>query len=779
LTPRSPPNVRITFAHGLGVALTLFLPTPLVVPSLIALAVLIWTSARPPLSGLPTALVLALSLGAFTGHAGLTRTQSDCRVRIADGATFDFVGWFEARPGRGSAPFQVDALEGVGRGTGVLSGCRVTVRAFTVGDADPPHTGQLIRGSANWRKSRYGSLNPERAGTLQISEWVSVDPGAEGPGSRPGPGRPARLRGSIEARITSLFGAQSPIVDAVLLAGRSGLDPDLRERFAASGTVHLLAISGFHVGVVSGILVLIVGRLGLPPRVSALISTLGVLAYVAFLGFPAAATRAALLLCGLMAARLRGSPVSRIGLLASVFTLLLLLDPLWLVDVGFQLSFAGALGLVLWSEPLRKRLGRVGLPRGVRDALAAGIAATLPTIPLVAFHFGRISLVGIPATVLVTPLFVLAIPWTLLALALDVVSHAAALFVAGAASGLYVGAIAIVSWIGSRPGVAPPASNAVVVALTLVPVMGVLGLRRVGRVRLRVRWGVWAFAIAAGVLAAPVVGDLSRLGLLEIVVLDVGQGDAIVIRTPKGRWILVDAGPAGLGQDAGAEVVLPFLKRRGVRRLDRVYFTHPDLDHTGGGVSVLGAMDVGLVSDPGLPAGKRSYLELLETAQGRGVPWERAVPGTTWSVDGVTLRVLAPLRPELTGGTGGNDTDANAASVVLALDYGRFRMLLPGDAPDDVEEALLRLGVLGDVDVLKVGHHGSTTSTSWALLERIRPELALISVGRRNRYGHPAPSVLARLDRIGARIERTDQSGTLRVLARDDGRWTVDAGRIR
>ena len=170
--------------------------------------------------------------------------------------------------------------------------------------------------------------------------------------------------------------------------------------------------------------------------------------------------------------------------------------------------------------------------------------------------------------------------------------------------------------------------------------------------------------------------------------LDVGQGDALVIRTPDARWIVVDAGPAGRGRDAGADVVLPFLARRGVRRLERVYFTHPDLDHIGGGPVLLSSLPVGVVSDPGLVEGKISYVTLLETADHQGIPWETARPGSVWSGGGVTLRVLAPLPVPLGAGAFANDTDANAASIVLSLEYGEFRMLLTGDAPDDMEAAM-------------------------------------------------------------------------------------------
>jgi len=252
--------------------------------------------------------------------------------------------------------------------------------------------------------------------------------------------------------------------------------------------------------------------------------------------------------------------------------------------------------------------------------------------------------------------------------------------------------------------------------------------------------------------------------------IDVGQGDAIALRGPDGRWMLVDTGPAVDDGDAAGHPVVRALRSRGVRRIEALVLTHPDLDHIGGATAVLQELDVGVVYDPGLPAGKQAFVDVLEAATERAVPWRAARAGDRMQLGALSVTVLYP--PEDLPA----DVESNASSVVLHARLGAFDALLTGDAYKDVDR-LLAPGFTDVVEVLKVGHHGSDTSTDPALLEAARPELALVSVGRFNRYGHPAPEVLARLEDHGVRIRRTDREGDVSVLGRPDGSYSVTSRR--
>jgi competence protein ComEC len=256
---------------------------------------------------------------------------------------------------------------------------------------------------------------------------------------------------------------------------------------------------------------------------------------------------------------------------------------------------------------------------------------------------------------------------------------------------------------------------------------------------------------------------------MEIVVLDVGQGDATLLRSPLGRWILVDAGPRTQSFDAGERRVLPYLRKRGVGSLEFMILTHPDMDHVGGAATVLQEMPVTSVLGPGVPAGSDVFLDALEAADATDRPWITVRAGDSLNLDGVAIRVLAP-EDSLPGF---REEGANAASVVLEIRFGAFAAVLAGDAPALSEEVFLRRVYSEHVQLLKVGHHGSSTSTAPALLQRIQPEVALISAGRRNRFGHPHPGVLARLAEHGIEVLRTDRHGTMTVRIRPDGSYAV------
>jgi competence protein ComEC len=265
--------------------------------------------------------------------------------------------------------------------------------------------------------------------------------------------------------------------------------------------------------------------------------------------------------------------------------------------------------------------------------------------------------------------------------------------------------------------------------------------------------------------------------------IDVGQGDAIALRTPRWRWILVDAGDMWQQTDVGERVVVPYLRRRG-GEVAAFILSHPHADHIGGAASVIRKLPVGFVWDGGYAQGSGVYEGVLDVARGRGVPWRPARPGVPIDIDGVRLTVLSPDSSEIAAAG-----DANAASVVVMAEYRGVRVLLTGDAERDVEARLVRrFGTNLRADVLKVGHHGSSTSSTPPLLDAVGARIALISVGAGNRYRHPSAEVLASLEARGAHVLRTDDNGTIVVtidgsetlrIASGDTRWTMRRARTR
>jgi competence protein ComEC len=264
--------------------------------------------------------------------------------------------------------------------------------------------------------------------------------------------------------------------------------------------------------------------------------------------------------------------------------------------------------------------------------------------------------------------------------------------------------------------------------------------------------------------------------MVELHMLDVGQGDAILLKTDKGHWILFDAGPAWESGDAGRSTIVPYLLHRGAK-LESFVLSHPHTDHVGGATSVFNSLHPKDYWDAAFAGGSDAYSSSLKTARADGIRWHRVHPGELVQYDGVTVRFLAPDSAWTV-----SLHDPNLASTIALITYGSIHFLLVGDAERPEEDWLLQhTDVDLHADVLKVGHHGSATSSSDEFLAAVRPRVALVSVGLHNTYHHPSPDVIRALRLIGADVLRTDESGT--IVARTDGhsleleargeRWTV------
>ena len=407
--------------------------------------------------------------------------------------------------------------------------------------------------------------------------------------------------------------------------------------------------------------------------------------------------------------------------------------------------------------------------------MVATSVASAVTAPIVAWHFGRMSLAAPITNLAAAPLFALAQPALFLSLLCAPV-RGMAQFVADG-TGLLLGAIdRVAGWGAAIPGAALDVLPSAVTAVCLSGAAAALIVACASR-----RWGEPACVGLAAVASAiwwPVVVPAS--GRLEVHMLDVGQGDAIALRTPAGRWIMVDAGDAWRSGDAGARIVAPYLARRG-GDVAALFLSHPHSDHIGGAASLLRLTRVATVYDGGMVYGSGEYESLLRAVQDRRVAWRAARAGDTLTIDGVHLHVLGP-----DSATAAHARDPNDASVMLMAEYHGARVLLTGDAERPEEQRVLQeFGSDLRADVLKVGHHGSITSSTDAFLDAVRPRVALVSVGADNTYGHPSAVVMRDLEGRHVELLRTDEDGTI-VLTSDDGHawhvrtenasWTLPSG---
>lgn len=686
-------------------------------------------------------LPLACGAGLLMALLAHTREAGRCAVRLPAGEVNLTLRLADPVSG-GTARARVET-----------PGCHGLV-ALRLERADSLPAGTRLKITGRWLP-RLSRLRPA-AGTLVVRAHEVI-------GMQPGAGE--RVRTAITRASERLYGPRAPVVDALILGRRTAMDPEVREDFARAGLVHLLAISGFHVGLLTSWTVLV----GLACRLSREraygLGAVVAVGYVAFLGWPAPATRAAVL--GVLVARgvIRQRSVRASATLATAALVVMVIEPWAVFDLGAWLSVSAVAGLAAATRWTDHALGRGW---GWR-MLAASVGSTVTTAPLTAAVLGAVAPIGILLNFIAIPLAVVAIPGVLASLvaALGFPPLAPPL-AAGAGLALH-GLEAL-----ARSGAAVPGGHLITepgwaAGVPWLLVALVVGWGTAGRTTAVVAGRRWLMAAAGAtwlLVAGTAWGRLAAddAAALTLHFLDVGQGDGTLIRTPAGRWVLVDAGPADQRVDAGRRVVAPYLARHGARRVEVALVSHAHADHLGGIAAVLRRVPAGLIVEPAMPVADRGYDQFLDLLAADGQPWRPGRRGDRFALDGVAFEIL---HPDTTWAWWGLDLNEN--SLVVRVSYAGFSALLTGDAGVPAEVKLA--GRLGAVDLLKVGHHGSRGSTGEAFLAETRPALAVISAGRNNRHGHPAPEALARLKAAGVIVRRTDRDGTIRV--------TVTPGRMR
>jgi competence protein ComEC len=568
-----------------------------------------------------------------------------------------------------------------------------------------------------------------------------------------------RVRAHAARSIDRTFGDDAPLARALLIADQRQIPTEMRDRYAAAGLIHMLSISGLHVAVIAAAMELLFQVARISRRVSLLGAFITTGIYVAVIGAPPPALRSAGMLGVAMASRLSQRPTSPWAAWA-LGAFVPLVQPRIAVDLGYQLSVLGMCALVaagsLWRRHLARRLD--GWKGKITKELVTSIVACAVTAPLVAWVFGRVSLIAPLSNLIAAPVITLAQPILFLALLVSPVGALARFFAQAVHPLLF--AFDWIAWAAaSIPGAALTVTTTLITAFLAAVAAAALVIACVSRYPARP--AIFGLAALATMVVCPALSFSTSDGV-EVHFLDVGQGDAILIRTSGGHWVLLDAGPAWRGGDAGRTTVLPHMLRRG-GSLEAFVLSHPHTDHVGGAASVLTAMRPHAYWDAAFAGGSDAYIASLAAARKEGIEWHRVHPGDSIVIDGVSVSFLAPDSAWTVG-----LKDPNLASTIALVRYGMVRFLLVGDAERAEEDWLLAQHRSElRADVLKVGHHGSSTSSSDAFLDAVHPDVAVISVGAGNMYGHPSNDVLHALSRVGAEVLRTDEAGT--VIVRTDG----------
>lgn len=718
-----------------------------------------------------TARLDSIDGGAFHGYAG---------------DSIDLRGYAAAVPRRSDGEVRV-AVEA--EGWGGDEGGKILLQAPEPVD-DLPIGAQVEAHGTLTRPPPWYRATLERQGVGMILKTAEIEPtgGIRG-------GFQGRLD-AVRERASEALGRGMPEREAELARGfvlgqDDGIDPQTVEDFRRAGLSHLLAVSGQNVVLLTLLAAPFLGFVGVPLR-ARLLLLLGLIAvYVPLAGGGASIQRAGVMGAAALVATMAGRPGSRVYALLAAAVVTLALNPRATGDVGWQLSFAAVAGILLLAGPLRTalviRLGGGALARGLAEGTALTIAATLATAPLIATHFGTLSVASLLANLLALPAVAPAM-W----LGMAVAALGQVPFVPveplNTLNAMLLGYIAQVAASLGRPGwasvtVDPPGVAQIAGIYAALGVAGLFALRLSARSRVRPAeagvggaapvpraasaprqrtpsrrapgrrgaLGAAAVAVMAAALLLVHLGGGSTPGPgagLRVTVLDIGQGDAILLQPPHSPAVLVDGGPPGDG-------VAGKLRDAGVDGLAAAVVTHDQSDHSGGIADMLGTV----------PVRRLVYAfasrRLLGRARAAGVGLERVAEGSELRSGALRLEVLWPPRILLAGPA---PDDPNTLALVILAEWRDFRMLLTADA-----EAEAVPMDPGPIDVLKVAHHGSEDAGLGALLERSAPGLAVISVGADNSYGHPTEPTLRTLAQHDIPVMRTDESGSVVLDVSRDG----------
>jgi competence protein ComEC len=590
------------------------------------------------------------------------------------------------------------------------------------------------------------------------------------------------VRDTTRRHLAPVSPEAAAIATAILIGDRAGLDDDLEARLQAAGTYHVIAISGGNIAVLV-VVSLFVVRATIRSRPVAPVVTLAVVNIYGFVaGGDPSVQRAVAAASVYLALDLAGLATTGQRVLAAVALFVVVVDPLATVDVGAWLSFGATFAIIIGVARMLVRLPLQSRPLRALVALgAATLAVDVALLPVFVTVFNRVTIAGLVLNFLAIPAMatvqIAGLTMVGLALVWDAAAAAPASVVRWA-TWVLVESSRLVSWAPWLSWRTPPSALAWVAIYyggwaAVLWSQGV-GLRRAGA-------GV-AAGTALVLMSAPALRFAAPgAPWLRITLIDVGQGDAILLQLPAGRSMLIDSGGGPGGLDVGARVVTPALWALGVRRLDWLVISHADVDHIGGAQSVVRDFRPREIWE-GVPVPGHGAIERLQAdARAAGAAWRTVSAGERLQVGDVEIRALHPEPPDWERRRVRNDD-----SLVLAVGYRDVEILLTGDAAGEFEAASspkVTTSIDRPMRVLKVAHHGSRTSTSPAFVERYRPALALVSAGRGNLFGHPAPDVVARLRTAGADLFRTDRHGA--VTVETDGRvvhvrtWRGDRWTLR
>ncbi len=776
------PLVKILLPFILGITTAFFVTTVAVTPYLLLVNIfllstipLLWSSCHATFLDLALLVVVFLSGlvavggGRKNGETGPIEPQSRLALLQVTG--------FCRRPSGNR--FLVDGGLLYLEDSGELRACNRAVRIILDGGVDVPVPGDLIVGIGELsppdsRKNPGGSSQEEYyewkglTGSFRSREgdWHFLR-GKRGPGNCISFG--VKWRRRIGAAIEDLYCREdASFLMGILLGSTEGIPRETKNAFSRAGIYHILAISGLHVGLIAGMLYILFSLSGISPMWSVMISAPVLFAYGLVTGMKPPVQRSIVMVTLVMTGVSLQRKIDLVNLLAGVAMLLLLLSPPMIRAPGFQMSFLATWGILELYPGLTERFPILSsgkhhpIFRRLLQVVGVTLCAQIPLVPLMASFFHRLALMAPFANLIALPLMGILFP-------LGSLSVGVKMILGGALARPLVWATSFLIDVLFRTAAffsQPTLSSIYMAPFDLIEIISfyIILACSVQFLRGRISWEVLliAFFIAGDSIAAYLL--FTGHPPLRVTFLDVGQGNGTVIEFPTGEVMIFDGGPASGSWDAGRQVMAPYLAERGIREVDIMGFSHPQLDHIGGLPFIMDNFKVDALFGAAKPAPIEAYSEILGRALDEKLPFYLLGRGDSFRVGDVDVQVLHP-----TGEWLDDDPvpeDMNDASVVLKVSYGGLSFLMTGDIGTAVESELVaQVADELESDVLEVPHHGSLYSTSGSFIDAVKPEIAVVSVGRGNPFGHPAPALMKLLADDGIVTLRTDRLGAVIFVA--------------
>ena len=574
-----------------------------------------------------------------------------------------------------------------------------------------------------------------------------------------------RTRDKIKNIITNTFPEPyNYLLIGMMLGEKSFVPRALIDTFIDAGVMHILAVSGLHVGIIAGFLILLFGMLRIPKKAKYIFVLILLASYVSVSGFRPSVMRATIMFSILIIGKMIDRNRNVFNSLFFAALIILLINPLTLYDSGFLLSFFVTF-FIIYLVPVIRSIFSSKI-RWVDNALSLSFAAWLGVFPLSAYFFNKVSIISIIANIFVIPLAGIVVILGFFTFFIGLLSIQLAGMTAFIGYWLLRLMVLTVKGFSSLPFSFFYIGQPSIIMIVLYYLLLIIFVETYFKLKYFKKFrGKIAVVILVTLFSIILVNMIFLENDLKVHYINVGEGDCIFIQAPNHFNILIDGGGSPRSEfDVGENILIPYLRRIGVHDIDVLMLSHPHLDHLEGLLPVMKEFNVDMVMDNRISCDIPEYIEFLSIIDEKEIPYHHTVAGDYFKINRFTEMLI--LNPPSNKEKINDDSDLNNNSIVLKLSYKNTDFLFTGDVEKEAEIGMLAWGNILNSDVLKVGHHGSSTSTNLKFLNKVSPAIAVITTGKNN-FGHPSDKVISRLEENGIKVFRTDLNGT--VIIETDG----------